>query len=181
METYIEQVLSSELPIPIWLVAVLWLIAFICATVLASRVNGLVGAQSHISVPENAKPKISARGLALQVLFAGAMFLLVPLLSSAWAAFLAGGWLITTATLFVMNLRSYMSLMRLARGDAVTGQVAYTVAYSYEELSHRFAANSALFLAVGILLAQPAAFGATWFLGASSFRYWRKARAARAA
>ena len=181
METYVERIASSALLLPLWLVAVLWLVAFVLSNLLASRARKLTGSQSRITVPERVQPNLSTQRLAIQVLVATAVFSFAHILGGAWEAFFAGGWLLTAAAVLAMNLRNHFSLSRLAQNGAATGQIALSAEYSLVDVSYGLAASAVIFLAAGFLLAQASAFGAAWLLGASSLGYRRRARAAAAA
>jgi hypothetical protein len=181
MKAYVDRIITSELPIPLWVVAALWLVVFGCSIFLALHARRLAGVQSHVAVSDMAHPDLSPQRLAVQVVVTCGVLLIAHLLGGAGEAFFAGGWLITAAAALAVNLRNYLSLRRLGSEGVVSGKIELSAAYSLQDLSYGFAASALLFLVVAVLVAHSAAFGAAWLLGANSLSYRKRAHAARGA
>ena len=181
METYIAHFMAGELPVPLLLIAVLWCVVFSCSAFLVARAKKMGEKQSHITVPQSAQASLSVPRIALQVFVTSAVFLFANSYGGAGEAFFAGGWFITAGVVLAMNLRNFLSIRRLAKHGAASGQLAISAEYSLLERSYELAASALLFFGVAVLLAQPAALGAAWLLGANSVGYRKKARAAAGA
>ena len=179
MKTYISELESSTIPLPLWGVAVIWLIIFASAHVLFRKGCGLSHAQDFIvsGGPPGLIREQSVRLTLVQVLFSAAIFAYASFLGGLVFAFFAGGWFVTTAVSISLNLRSILFLRALSEPDAAKGSVTLSDSLAVKDHAFHLFGVAVFCLLVGMLVAHLALFGAAFILSATAFGYLRKAKA----
>jgi hypothetical protein len=70
MEDYLVKLFLSPLPVPLWLMAALWLAVTSASLTLARRALRFTAAEQHIVCPAAGQPQLTPRTVALQIAFA---------------------------------------------------------------------------------------------------------------
>lgn len=66
MQDYLASLFLSPLPVPLWVVASLWLLVHCLSIALASRTLRLAAAEQHMVFPASAQPQLTRRIVAIQ-------------------------------------------------------------------------------------------------------------------
>ena len=178
METHINELESSTIPLPLWGGVIIWLIIFASAHVLFRKGRGLSDAQDFIIAggPPGLVKDQSVKLTIVQVLFSAAIFAYGSFLGGHVFAFFAGGWVVTTAVSIPLNLRSILFLRALVEPGAAEGSVTLSNHLAAKDHAFQLFGATAFCLLLGILVAHLALFGGAFFLSATAFGYLRKSK-----
>ncbi len=171
MEAYLNQLESSTLPLPRWVIVIIWLTIFASAHVLLRKNRSLSHAQDFVVT---GGPVVAVRepsfGLTfVQLLVTAAVFACASFFSGPIFAFFAGGWVVTTAVSIPLNLRSILFLRALSQPGAAKGSVTLSNQLAVKDQSFQLFGAAAFCLLLGILMAHLALFGGAFFISATAF------------
>src|SRR4051812_8559549 len=99
METYLNNLGASTIPIPKWGIVVAWLIIYVSAHVSGRKCSELSQAQKFIVTggPPGLVREQSLKIMLVQILLTAAIFAAASFIGGPIFVFLVGGWLVTTA------------------------------------------------------------------------------------
>ena len=179
MQTYVNELLASELPFEPWVAAVIWAALFIASRWLAQSLRAANNAQHAVTVEDwsalrrNLQPKYAV----VQVLVAGVLFVLALRLGTPAFVFLAGGMIVASAFGLGLSAQGLFTARALARPNAVNGSVTFSTASAFRHMAHRAGGAALACLLIGLVLAHLALLGGALFLALTGNGYLRKARA----
>lgn len=177
MDSYIASLVASSLPLPIWALALLWVLFLLCSYASLSWSQRLRAAQSLVSFPPGLEVKLSRQLFAGRVVVAAAVFLAADLLGGSSSIFIGGGWCIATAVAMSSNLRSALFLNALSVPRSANGRIEWSAQLARRNQALDLSAAALLCLLVGFLLPHLALLGAALFLATAALGYLRRARA----
>lgn len=178
MQDYLARLFLSPLPIPLWVVAILWLVVHGLSLALASRSIRLGTAEQHIVVPSSAQPQLTPRTVAIQTACGIAVFAYSQFAGGALASFFAGGWFLATAIGAALNLRNVLLFRYRSAPGSLRGKVEISTEAGLLERAAELWAGALWCLLAGIVAPQPALLGAAFILGNGAFKLIRRARRA---
>ena len=181
MQDYLSTLFLSPLPVPLWLVATLWLIVHCSSLALASRILKLAAAEQHIGFPVSAQPQLTRRIVAIQTAVGIAVFLYSQFAGGALASFFAGGWFLAAAVGVALNVRTSLVLRARAAPGALIGKVEISNEAALAERAGDLSAGALWCLLAVIVAPHPALLGAAFVLGSGAFKVSRRARPLREA
>ncbi len=175
---------ESNLPLPALTCVLVWLLLYASAQVLAWRVAklGELHPQTSILVG-GATVQIKRQSWVLmcfQLALTAVIFLVGYVLGPLGFAFLAGGWVVTTAVSIPIMLRKILFHRSLLLPGAATGSVTLSGPLSVKSASFELLGLAAFVAVLGLIFANPALLGGGFFVAATALGYLRKARAAEA-
>jgi hypothetical protein len=182
MDGYTASLLDSALPIPPLAVALASIALLLANYAIARLLRAANDAQRLVAVEDwtpfrrVSQPKY----LAMQLVFAGIVFVLGFNSGGAAYVFLAGGLLVFLAFHFGLNVQGLLSARALARANAATGALTFSTAAAFRQTAHRILGAALASLLVGLALGHLALLGGASFLAAAALGSSRRARKVRA-
>jgi len=178
METYFNNLISSTLPVPLWVLILFWFILYVVSQVLYRKAKALVNKQTLITTGK-ASELVREQNWKLsifQVLFTSAIFTSAAFIGGAFFVFFAGGWIVLTAASIPMNLRSILFFRALTRPDAASGSVTLSNRFAVKDAAFKLLESAVFCLLLGIVTAHLALLGGAFFLSATAIGYLRKSK-----
>lgn len=178
MDAYLNELMSSTMPLPVWAICLLWLILFASANLLFVKGRALSNAQNFFVI-SGPRPlhDLSPRLILFQALFAAVVFTSSLFLGGPAFVLLAGGWVILSAVSTAINLRSLLYFRALSLQGAADGSVTLSAQLSAKNQAFQLFAAATLCLCAGILVAHLALLGGALFLTATATGILRKVNA----
>lgn len=179
METYVNELLESELPFEPWVAALIWVALLVASRWIAQSLRAANDAQRAVTVEDWSvlRRSLEPRYLVIQVLVAGIVFVLALKLGGAAFVFLAGGLIVASAFGLGLSAQGLFTARALARPNAVNGSVTFSTASAFRHMAHRAGGAAIACLLAGLVLAHLALLGGALFLASTGNSYLRKARA----
>lgn len=176
MQDYLAKLFLSPLPVPLWVVAALWLAVHCTSLVLASRSLRFTSAEQHIIFPPEAQPQLTPRMVALQTACAIAVFAYSHFAGGALASVFAGGWLIAAIFGLALNVRNVLLIRARNSPGGVRGKVDISVDAALKERAAELWAGALWCVLAAVVVPQPAFLGGAWILGSGAAGLMRRAR-----
>ncbi len=176
MENYFNNLMSSSLPLPLWVLIIIWFILFIAAHILTWKGNALANQQSFI-VTRKTDELVSGQNWRLtvfQILFTSAIFTFATIIGGPFFVFFAGGWIVITAVSIPLNLRSVLYLRAIVQSEAATGSVTISNRLAVKDVAFKLYGLAAFCLILGLVMAHLALLGGALFISATATGYLRK-------
>ena len=179
METYVNELLASELPFEPWVAALIWVAFLIASRWVAQSLRAANDAQHAVTVEDwgALRRSLEPKDLVVQVLVVGIVFLLASMLGKAAFVFLAGGVIVASAFGLGLSAQGLLTARALALPHAVDGSVTFSTASAFRHMAHRAGGAALACLIIGLVLAHLALLGGALFLASTGNSYLRKARA----
>jgi len=179
LETYVNELLASELPFEPWAAALIWVALFIASRWVAQSLRAANDAQHAVAVEDWSalRRSLEPKYVIPQVLVAGIVFVLALKLGRAAFVFLAGGMIVASACGLGLSVQGLFTARALARPNAVDGSVTFSTTSAFRHMAHRAAGAAVACLLIGVVLAHLAVLGGALFLASTGNAYLRKARA----
>ncbi|MDB5806278.1 MAG: hypothetical protein JWN73_3600 [Betaproteobacteria bacterium] len=183
LDDYLTDLEYSSLALPLWGIALLWLVAFVFSHILFRKTRKLLEQQALVKLEGMAAlGRASSPGIiGARIGMATAIFAVSNYIGGYSVPLYAGGWLLTTCASLVVNLQGYLYVRAMTRQSAAAGSLTITKALVYRENAFSFFAFATFCLVAGLLLPHLALLGGALFIGATAFGYLRRARKADAA
>lgn len=182
MNAYLRAFESNSLPMLAPACVLAWCLLYASAQVLGWRTARLIKAhpQAFILVGGPAVP-IKSQSWVLscfQVALTAFIFVAGYLLGPIAFAFLAGGWIVTTAVSIPITLRKILFHRALLRPGAATGSVTLSAPLAVKSASFELLGLAAFVTVLGLCVANLALLGGGFYITATALGYLRKALAA---
>ena len=179
METYVNDLLASELPFEPWVAALIWVALFIASRWIAQSLRAANDAQHAVTVDDWSalRRSLDPKYAVVQVLVAGIVFALALMLGGPAFVFLAGGMIVASAFGLGLSAQGLFTARALARPNATNGSVTFSTASAFRHMAHRAGGAAVASLLIGLVLAHLALLGGALFLASTGHAYLRKARA----
>ena len=178
METYLNDLISSSLPIPHWALILFWLILYAVSQVLYRQANSLRHKQTLITTG-NTGELVREQNWKLslvQVLLTSAIFTSATLIGGAFFVFFAGGWIVITAASIPINLSTVLFRRTLTQPGAGTGAVILSSRLAVKDAAFKLLGLAVFCLLLGLVTAHLALLGGAFFLFATAMGYLRKSK-----
>jgi hypothetical protein len=180
MAEYLSALQSSTLPLPLPGVVVLWCLLYLLSHALARKQQAVFRShpQTFIITEEPSRlVREQSWGLVcVHLLLTAGVFASAALGGPPAVAFLAGGWVVTTAVSIPITLRRILFQRALSEPGAASGSVTLSCDLALESLAFELFGVSVFVLILGLCLAHLALLGGAFFIGATAFGYIRKTR-----
>jgi len=179
LETYVNELLESELPFEPWVAALIWAALFVASRWIAQSLRAANDAQHAVTVEDwsalrrGHEPKY----LVVQIVGAGIVFLVALPLGAPAFVFFAGGMIVALAFGLGLNVQGLLTARALAHPNAVDGSVTFSTASGFRHTAHRAGGAALACLLIGLVLAHLALLGGALFLASTAGGYLRKAHA----
>lgn len=179
METYVNQLLESELPFQPWVAALIWMALFVASRWIALSLRAANDAQHAVTVEDWSalRRSLDPKYAVVQILVAGIVFVLALRIGRPAFVFLAGGMIVASAFALGLSAQGLFTARALARPNAVKGSVTFSTAAAFRHMAHRAGGAAVACLLIGLVLAHLALLGGALFLTSTGNSYLRKARA----
>ena len=179
MSAYLRAFESNSLPIPPLACVFVWCLLYATAQVLGWRVARLaeVHPQTSILIAGPAVPikKQSWVLMFIQLALTAFIFSAAYMLGPLGFAFLAGGWVVTTAVSIPMTLRKALFHRALLLPGAATGTVTLSSPLAVKSAAFELFGLAAFVTVLGLCFANPPLLGGGFFIAATAQGYLRKA------
>jgi hypothetical protein len=180
MADYFNALQSNTLPLPFsWVVAV-WCMLYLLSHSLAQKQRALAKSHSQTFIttqePLRSVGEQSWKLVFVQLLLTAGIFGSAALLGPPAFAFLAGGWVVTTAVSIPITLRRILFQRGLSVSGAASGSVTLSYHFAVESLAFELFGAAVFVLILGVVLSHLALLGGAFFIGATAFGYIRKTR-----
>ena len=179
---YIEMLLTSRMPLPVWLVIAAWPALFIANHVVVRSARELSARQTWYVI-ENREATMRAsrpQWMLAQVLYAACVFALSVYVGDAVFVFFAGGLDVSLICVLSMNVHSLLST-RAMSADTVDGTMTLSAAFALRQFAARLVGAALLCSLLGLLLAHLAPLGGAVLCAATASGYARRAVALKPA
>ena len=179
MDTYVNELLASELPFEPWVAALIWVALFIASRWIAQLLRAANDAQHAVTVEDWSAVRRSLEPgyLVVQVFVVGVVFFLALNLGRAAFVFLAGGMIVASGFGLGLSAQGLFTARALAWPNAVNGSVTFSTGSAFRHMAHRAGGAALACLLIGLALAHLALLGGALFLASTGNSYLRKARA----
>ena len=181
MSAYLRAFESNSFPLPALSCVLVWCLLYASAQILGWRSAKLAEAcpQASILVGGPAvKIKNQSWGLVcVQLALTALIFLAGYILGPHGFAFIAGGWVVTTAVSIPITLRKALFHRALLLPGAATGSVTLSSPLALKCASFELLGLAMFVTVLGLCFANPALLGGGFFIAATAMRYLRKATA----
>jgi hypothetical protein len=179
LETYVNELLASELPFDPWVAALIWVALFIASRWVAQSLRVANDAQRAVNVEDWSalRRSLEPKYVVAQVLVVGIVFLLALMLGRAAFVFLAGGMIVASAFGLGLSAQGLFTARALARPNTTNGSVTFSTASAFRHMAHRAGGAAVASLLIGLVLAHLSLLGGALFLASTVNGYLRKARA----
>jgi hypothetical protein len=179
LETYVNELLASELPFDPSVAALIWIALFIASRWIAQSLRAANDAQHAVTVEDwgPLRRSLEPKYAVVQILVAGTVFVLALMLGRHAFVFLAGGMIVASACGLGLSAQGLFTARALARPNAVNGSVTFSTASAFRHMAHRAGGAAVACLLIGLVLAHLALLGGALFLASTGNGYLRKARA----
>ncbi len=180
MQDYFTALQSNTMPLPFTGVVVVWCLLYLVSHGLLRWQRALNKSHPQTFITTEDSPGLvreQSTGLIVcQVLLTAGIFVLAEFLGPIAIAFLAGGWVVTTAVSIPITLRRILFQRGLLTAGAASGSVTLSCDFALESLAFELFGAAVFVLILGICLAHLALLGGAFFIGATAFGYIRKTR-----
>jgi hypothetical protein len=161
--------------------AIFWSVLFLISHLVARRARTASDAQAVVVVEGR---KALGRGfqpryILAQLVFAASLMLVAFYLGEPAFVFFVGGMLVSVIFTLGLNIQSFLSAAGMARGNAATGQLTLSTAFSFRQMAQRMLGAAIICLLLALTLAHLAPMGGVLLLGSTAAGYFRRARRAR--
>ncbi len=178
MSAYLKA-FESSLPLPPLTCVLVWFLLYAAAQVLGWRLArlGELHPQTSILIG-GATVQIKKQSwvlMCVQLTLTAMIFLAGYALGPLGFAFLAGGWVVTTAVSIPIMLRKILFHRSLLLPGAATGSVTLSGPLSVKSASFELFGLAAFVTVLGLIFANPALLGGSFFIAATGLGYLRKA------
>jgi hypothetical protein len=167
---FFDTLIASRLPVPVWSLAVLWLLMHVATVLLCRLANRQLQRQAFIVVETGAPASTSRWCLVRQLALGVYCFGLSQWMGGRFAAFIAGGFFIMTAFAFAASLRTVLVLRRREVQGGLDGRLAMSTALAFHESATELGARTLACAAILLLAPHMALVGATVFMGIGAIR-----------
>lgn len=165
---------GTALPVPVWALAVVWVLLLLVSQALAANAQSLAGTSRLAADPSGGAPPVGASLLAARVVFAAAVFVAAAYLDGASSVFLAGGLCVAAAVAVAGSIRNVLLVRARSQCASGTPEAALTPRLWYRSQAAELFSGAVLCLIIGLLLPHLAPLGAAFILAASSLGWFRK-------
>jgi hypothetical protein len=178
METYLNALEASTIPIPQWGIVIAWLIIYASAHILARMCRALSRTQQFVVTggPPGLVKEQSLKIMLVQIILSAAVFASASFIGGPFFVFFAGGWLVTTAVSIPLTLRKIFYLRALSQPGAAEGSVTLSSQLAVKDAAFQLFGIAAFCLLLGIVFAHLALLGGALYISATAFGYFRKAK-----
>jgi hypothetical protein len=180
MTDYFSALQSNTVPLPFFGVVAVWGLLYLVSHGLAQWQRAISEShpQNFITTAESspAVGEQSFRLVLVQVLLTAGIFGAAAFLGPLAFAFLAGGWVVTTAVSIPITLRRILFQRGLLASGAASGSVTLSYDFAIESLAFELFGAAVFVLILGVCLSHLALLGGAFFIGATAFGYIRKTR-----
>lgn len=182
MVDYFSALQSNTVPFPFSGLVVVWCLLYSLSHGLALWQRALTKShpQTYVTTedppPARAVRERSWGLISVQVLLTAGIFVAAESLGPPAFAFLAGGWVVTTAVSIPITLRRILFQRGLSAPGAASGSVTLSYDFAVESLAFELFGAAVFVLILGVCLSHLALLGGSFFIGATAFGYIRKTR-----
>jgi hypothetical protein len=180
MADYFSALQSNTVPLPLFGVVTIWGLLYLVSHGLAQWQRALSKShpQNFITTEEPSRvvQKQSIGLIPVQVLLTAGIFGAAVFLGPPAFAFLAGGWVVTTAVSIPITLRRILFQRGLSASGAASGSVILSSDFALESLAFELFGAAVFVLILGVCLSHLALLGGAFFIGATACGYIRKTR-----
>ncbi len=174
MNSYLEELAASSLPLSPWLLLILGIALLSVSHFLSKKVQLAASFQDGF-VAANAALPLSMRIIVGRYAFAVGVFAVAFWLGEPGLSFFFGGYLLATMFSIATLIRAYFLFTALRAEAAKEGSLKLSPATSNRDAAYQSATAGLFMLCAGALVAHAALFGATLFLGSAAAGYLRRA------
>ena len=178
---YLDRLIASPLPVPVWGLATLWLVVHVMSSLLYLRSLRLTRRQSFVIFTATEAPPPVICSLVLPLAFAAYVFGCSLWFGNRFASFLGGGWFILSCFGLASNLRNVVVWRGRAQFGGLRGQLHMNRDALLRERAAESGAAALFCLTVLLLVPHLALVGAAFLLGASAAGFSLKAQASASA
>jgi hypothetical protein len=175
---YIETLLASRLPLPVWAVIAAWPALFVANHFVVRSLRELSAHQTWYVVENREAITRASRPfwMLAQVLYAACVFAFSVYAGGPVFAFFAGGLDVSLICVLGMNVQALLSTQAMS-SDTVQGTMQLSTAFTLRQFSARLAGTALMCSLLGLLLAQLALLGGAALCAATASGYLRRAAA----
>lgn len=178
LESYFASVIESRLPFESWVAALSWVLLFFAnhsiarLTRAANDSQRALGVEDWSAVRRGLEPKY----VAVQIAYAGIVFVLALLMGGPAYVFFAGGFIVATICSLALNVQGLMSARALADRGATKGSLTFSTASALRHMAQRAGGAALGSFLLGLAVGHLALLGGAFYLAAAAAGFVRKAK-----